>query len=328
VKERILQILMIINLSTVLSGGNAFAQGSLEEDSMIDDTIITRAHQRLSSGVEFLSRELDTLLADDPVETEVNKSQVVLRVTPRYEDQEDTKIENEIKSRLVLPKTERRFNVLIQNVEDSVFDDTGSPVAETASDEDDIPEGEPEESDFSAALRFQAIEDNIDWLNLDAGVKFRTPLDPFSRIGSKQATKLSSSWELDTLQEIQWFKSTDMTYKTGADLIWEIHRDLWLRQANRARWTDEREMIEIQNGFSLTQAYPFNRSVTYYVSLFSESEPTYLAKSYTAGIRFKTDLFEEWIKFELNPYQSWRKDQSFDPRPGVITRISIIFGHI
>ena len=319
----------IIGVLTLFLCFNLMAQTSSEVEALTPAEtrgLIERTHQRLSNAVVSLSQRIDSILAADSIEDEKPDSSLKLRFSSALSEGEEAKYKMRIKTRIVLPRTQKRFQLVLQNLRDNLMED-GVPTAE-----EELAVGEPEATqtvrneDFSTALRYVLRRKAHEYIHTDAGVRFRIPLDPFVRARSRQSLDLKA-WELVFRQGAEWFKSSGSAFDLGMNWIRRLNRDLWFYQTNTARWTQELSQYDLQSGLSLVQMLPASRTLTYYFSLAGNSEPAVAVQSYTLGVNFRSPLFYEWLNLEISPLGSWARANQFQFQPGLVARLDAIIGN-
>ncbi|MCB9026311.1 MAG: hypothetical protein H6625_08345 [Bdellovibrionaceae bacterium] len=305
----------------------AYAQetGAKAEVEIKSSSLIERSHKSLSDGIVSLSQQLDSIWGSDLFEDEKPDSSLKLRFSSVLAEREAVQYKMQIKSRLVLPRTQKRFNLVLQNLKDTLTEDSVNTAGEEFENAELEADKTVKESDFSAALRYVFKQKAGEHIHTDAGVKFKIPLDPFVKLRARQSIPLGL-WEWSFQEGGEWFKSSGTAYDAGFNFVRRLNLDFWFHQTNVARWTEESSQYDFQNGISIVQILASSRSLTYYLSASGGSEPTVAIQSYTLGTTLRTWVFWQWLNFELNPFGSWARTRNFSFQPGVAARLEAIIG--
>ncbi|MCB0357874.1 MAG: hypothetical protein KDD40_12745, partial [Bdellovibrionales bacterium] len=124
----------------------------------------------------------------------------------------------------------------------------------------------------------------------------------------------------------EWFKSSGYAVGGSFSFLKKISQDFYFSQPNVARWTEEKQMIDFQNGLSLTQLLPSERSLNYFLSMSGESEPAVGVQSYSLGVTFRTWLGWPWLHFDLTPFGAWSRARNFVFQPAIAAHFELIIG--
>ncbi|MCB0391531.1 MAG: hypothetical protein KDD58_09575 [Bdellovibrionales bacterium] len=306
--------------------GLAYAQEADTQTKLPKESIVQKTHEALSKGVFSLSRRLDSILGAESVEDEKSTSSVKLSYSSIFLERDNPSYLFKIKSRLVLPKTEKRFQLVLHNLRDEVSEDRVKTAEEETLGAEQDPKKTVKESDFSAALRYVHTEQKKFRIHTDGGVKFKIPLDPFVKLRARENIELSAS-ELEFKQGAEWFKSSGVAIGGSISYLKKLNHSLFFSQPNVARWTEELKITEFQNGVSFTQLLPSERSLSYYFSASGLNKPAVAVHSYTLGITFRTWMAWRWLIFEVTPFGFWARNKNFTFQPGFVTRLEMTVGH-
>jgi hypothetical protein len=288
---------------------------------------VSLSHERISGAILGASDRLDSILGHDEYDDEVQGTRVRLRNSSTLHEKGDMSSRFHINSKLVLPRTQERFHLVLHNLRDRFAEDsiiTNEDYKDNLPSQEEQPEGI---ESYSAALRFMIIGKRKLRAHTDAGVRFTIPLDPYVKAHFSQLTDLST-WEMRTSQHGQWYNSSGAGVDFRIKFDRPLGKDFQFRQSNLANWRENRGDWTLQNAVSLYHKLPYERVLSYFVSMSGSSEPTVNVVSYHWGVSFRTYVYEKWLTFELTPMMSYPREQNFIATPTINAQVEITFGDV
>lgn len=279
------------------------------------------AADRLQAGVserffDLLDR-VDRFFGDERIEDDVRGSHFRVGVGFRWDRAEGESLQTRFRSRIDLPKTEERLQLVLDNLTE-----TGDPRRSNPLD-DTIDASRPD-----AALRFIARETPRLRLSTDVGAKLGGDPQGFGRLRLRYALPLGC-WELRLTETVQWYTSDG--FGASAEMRWSRKlADGWIfRSSSRLRWDEQRDGVTPAQSFDWLRALSKNGH-GHRVSLHAEWPETPRGGLASYGIEYawRRRLGRPWLLIEIAPGLAFREVRDFEPDPRVQIMVEALFGSL
>ena len=188
--------------------------------------------------------------------------------------------------------------------------------------------GPTEEDDTLFGIRYRDPKDGGHW-DADAGLRIRSPLDPFLK-GSYRFDKGSSESTLVSFRETAFWQNTEKFGFTSRVDVERILREVYL-----VRWTTSATISERSEGvkgymsFITMRGLPDRRAVA--AELFTEGamDADVPLKNYGVKLAYRRSITRSWLVLETRLSLTWPKDepeQERKPTWGVGVGLEMFFG--
>lgn len=264
---------------------------------------------KLSGGLD--SFFVDMFFDEDISDQDVTGSRARISYRIRHEQGEPMEYKLGVGVNIVLPHTEDRLNLLIES-EDETTDESGVLEA-------------PENSSYSATLRF-IIRESKRWkTTLDAGIRWGLPPDPYTRLRIRRPINFNDHVRLKFRQELSYY--TQEGY--GEETNLQFDYGLSATQAVRARVSSSYLLND--HFFKLRYGMGWYREVTHKFSYAiigaargnTEHGPTIY--EYTFGVNARKTVYKDWMTVELFPHMLWANDNEWEPVPVITLKFQAEF---
>ena len=289
-------------------------------ETLADPALIDRTHDRLADGVLSLSQKIDAVIGrGEPIPTS-EKSQVNLIFLTRAQTSGEFSFKTKINANLVLPRTQRRFNLILHNLSERFRDESIITEKSQTHNAYREPNAALSEPAYSTALRYMLVAEKKLRANTDAGVRLVAPLDPYWQVKAGQDLTLGST-ALAFSQEIHWYNSSGHGASLGLRVDRSLNANFLLRQSNLATWTAVDSTAELEHGISLYQTLAKERTLTYFMSVTSKSLPHFHATAYESGLSLRSRLHWPWLTGEMTLLQSFTEENQFSGQSSVTLQL-------
>ena len=281
--------------------------------SVLDDP-----HKYVSRRVEWLVTGVDKYFANEAFYNYTTDSYVQLAGDVLYEEElGDVSYGVSLRARVDLPRTKRRFKLLL----DTDPTEKQDPIQRSV---DETPATAVQESDVYASV--QRERERKGWLiRPSLGVKIRLPMEPFVKLQLTNIYPLQR-WQMRINENIYWYDDTGFGSDTTFDFDHPLGRDFLFRASSFARWTEETNYFELNQVFTLYQTLSPSRRISYQIGAYGQTQPTWYMTDYLALIRYRQNIHKDWLFFEIRPQVLYQKENDWDDEVSVLFRLEWLFG--
>ena len=260
---------------------------------------------RLSGGID--SFFVDTFFSEDVTDDDVRGSRAKISFYTRREIGEPVDYKFGVGVKVVLPNTNERLNLLFES-----------------EDEDDDREADPLESventEYNTALRYILRETDQWKTNLDAGIRWGTPPDPFIRFRARRYAYLSE-WELRTSQEFFYYTLDGAGEETEFRADYPINIEKLFRINMKAEYLNRDDYFTLGYSAGLYHELSPTRGLAYVAGASGSTEEGATFDSYFAGLRYRQRVYSDWVFAEINPEFIWNRDGEYETTPVLMFRL-------
>jgi len=291
---------------------------------LVDDT-----HQILSEQVSSASDIVDSFFGEERIDGDHNKSKIRLNFSTTFDDEGNTTSTTNISTSLILPRTQKKLNLIVEdakkNFTDDDLSDTGGSQKQNKATTDTVTESTP-----SAALQYK-IFDSKNWtIDTKTGVIFSDPdLDPYARLRVRRSFYLENKWESRLTQLVRWSPLRDYEESTGLVFDKTINKQLLFRIKNGISWRKKTRLFSLGHGYSLYHQLASNKALEYFSNISGIHEPKIYTTGYNLGVAYRQMVYNNWIFFEISPITVWSRDEPderFKQTNAIIVKLDFVFG--
>lgn len=214
--------------------------------------------------------------------------------------------------RLVLPHTNERLNLLLE------------------SEDEQAREGDPLESienpTYSAALRFIIRETEYWSTNIDAGVKWAVPPDPFVRLRARRLAYFDH-WNMRITQTLSYFTSTGYGEDTSLVFDHPLSTERLLRFETKASYLLNDDFFELRYGLGSYRELSRKAAIAWVGQARGDTEYGATFDNYSAGFRYRRQVYKSWMFFEVAPGLEWSGDKNYETTPVIMFRLEAVMAN-
>jgi hypothetical protein len=289
------------------------------------DPWIDRAHQGVFNAVWRSAMHMDHMFGGGSDDTVYMDSTGSLAPALLYDDFDGFQPRLRFQVDVPLPRINERFHAFIGRVNPDEYVTERKPGSGAFARQYG---GVADEDETLFGIRYRDPKDGGHW-DADAGLRIRSPLDPFVK-GSYRFDKGSSERTLLSFRETAFWQNTEKFGFTSRVDVERILREVWL-----LRWTTSATISQRSDGvkgyMSLVtmRGLPNRRAVA--AELFSEGEmdADVPLGNYGLKLAYRRSISRDWLVLETRVSLTWPKDLPTQERQatwGVGVGLEMFFG--
>ncbi len=304
------KIVAIFLVSSLLSAGSF--------DLSLDYLIKKR--RELSRKFIDLTEELDNYISGDYIGyAPIEDNYLKVTFSTRFKDNK-LKFNPSVRARIDLPKTRNKLQlILTEHDEEITHQDIGEEY------------GDRRQSYGSLlGLKYFIKNKLFTKTSLSVGLKFKTPLDFYTRLKLLRIWDLSEKWQLIGEQKFYLFSHRGFQSFTTINFDREIDKTFMFRVSNNAIYKKKEDLLELGHSLMLFQHLTKRDDLIYSASVYGRTEDLDNHMPAVAGYEVRTVyrhiLRNQWVAFSVIPAVYWDRDHSFEPNLSLSFNFSILFG--
>jgi len=249
--------------------------GVLPEDELLDTR---RAHGRLRTGVE-------------------------------WDDRDGFGNELTLRTQVQLPLARERMNLIFGRDTDEAFVEGGSREFDGGvfAEEDD-------ERSWLLGLGYTPVRGTRSRLGLGAGVRLRTPPEPYVQASYWYQTRLSDLLLLRARQTVFWESEDGFGTATRVSLERMLREDRMLRWGNNLRISEATDGMRWNTNLTLYQSLGNARAIALRGAVQGETGREVSPLEYRLLVIFRRQFLREWLFLELRGGGGWLREELEEPR--------------
>ncbi len=286
------------------------------ENQPIDasDGMVNRSRKWLAGYLDNLSGDIDsffvdTFFSEDILEDDVGGSRAKLSFYTRREAGEPVDYKFGVSVNLELPRISERLNLLLESSDEEARE--ADPLESV------------ENNNYSAALRFIFRETDRWKTSLDSGVRWGMPPDPFTRFRARRYAWFSE-WEMKATQTLYWYSSKGWGEDTSVQLNYPLNIEKLFRINAKAGYLLDDDFFKLSYSASLYHELSSKAALAYVAGASGDTELTPTFYSYTASLRYRRKLYQDWVFGEISPELIWERDSNYETTPVIMFRIETV----
>ena len=277
-----------------------------------------------STVVEF-SNDVDSLFGEKPKGEAINGSQLKLSWLVVKVEGEEVTHSPEIDLRLVLPRTEKKLQLVVERKTKQVSDVFQENESGKKSKSSETLVGD-EDSVLTAGVRY-LIKQGSDWnLYTEGGVKIKIPLQPFASLSGGRKLLLTDNWSMNFQANFMWFLDKGLSETTILDFDYPFKKNFLFRIGNSLTWVDETGQLNFSNGPRLYHKLNDKRGLRYFVSALGKKSPKMHVYSYEAGAYYRELIYSDWITYETGVKGEFKLEKNWEFVPSVSFKLEMLLG--
>jgi hypothetical protein len=223
-----------------------------------------------------------------------------------------------------LPRINERFHAFIGRVNRDEYVTESSPGSGAFARQ----YGPTEDDDTLFGIRYRDPKDGGHW-EADAGLRLRSPLDPFVK-GSYRFMKGSSERTLLSFRETVFWQNSEKFGVTSRMDIEKIVRDVWLfRWTVSGTFSERSEGVRGYTAFNLLRGLPNRRAIAAELFTKGEFDSDVPLGDYGLKMAYRRSIARDWLVLESRVSLTFPKDEPWQVREatwGVGVGLEMFFG--
>jgi hypothetical protein len=229
-----------------------------------------------------------------------------------------------VRFKLDLPTSRERLRLLIE----SAPEESLGTLAEQGSDGDPVTRLDSDTATIGLD-RLDPDDKRQHWsYRFGAGLKFRTPLDPYLRATGERIWHWPDSpWELHSYNRLSWFDSDGYSARSHWDLSRPLAADRRLRAYTQLQWQETEDTLEFSQRFEVARRLDGRSSLRHGLVLVGNSLSATRVNDYYLQSWYRRDLHRGILFMDLIPELHFDRDTDFEPRWAVTLRFELFLRH-
>lgn len=295
----------LTTLLLLLLSSNTFAQNDLIDDS----------YTFIADNLFQVGTSLDNFFVNnDTLETKKNDTRLVLSSQTIISEHDKRMTYGEFRFELSLPKTEKRFQLVLERNRLNNNDDE---------DNNNLGRRNNEDQETSAALQFILEESKLWNVRTNVGAKFGLPPLLFARTQLRRSFYYGITHLYPTIK-ILWQdqKGFNITGEFNTDTV--FNKTFTFRWIDQWIWDDTSFIINQSHGPSLYQTIDEKRALSYNARAIGNNDPHEAINYYNLNIRYRELIYSYWLFFEVSPMLEFERTLNFKKDAGLMASIEIV----
>jgi len=281
---------------------------------------IDRIHASMTGSANEAAQWFDSFFEDERYIAEEASSRIRLRPSVFLEEGEAVDYKLSIGARINVPRFNQKLKLVI-------------------SDEDDDANGalgpqrfiDPESSDTNVGLQYTLRDKNRLNTHLAVGIKTggNHGVDLFIGPRLRKTWQLDEFWQLRFTERIRWYTDIGWEARTRVDFERAVSAAWFFRGTFdiRIREDDYNDKgLRYSVTPALIQKLRQRAAIEYQWSTGFVTRPNHRVDETGLRIRFRKQIWRDWLFYEINPQLAFRNDDDFRATPGIEFRLEASFG--
>ncbi|QQD21071.1 hypothetical protein GJQ54_04480 [Oceanospirillaceae bacterium ASx5O] len=250
---------------------------------------------------------VDAFFGDDLIGDDVSGTRGKISMATRKVSGDALEFKFGVSVKLDLPNTNDRLKLLIES------DEEDEGVQQNFLDSVD-------NTSYSTALRF-LVNERAAWrTDFDVGIRGGLPFNPFSRFRARRYAYLSE-WEMRATQTLYYFRDDGWGEDTELRLDYPLNTEKLFRINTRARYLLDNRFFDLNYDLALYHELGPHSVLAYNAGASGDSAQGATFYSYYAGVRYRRQVYRDWVFFEIAPQFEWHRDTDYRTRPVLMLRL-------
>ena len=298
-------------------------EGPVADDCIAIDrepfiSFLDRPQSAIASSIKSLAITLDEFFTNE--KTYYDSSGSYLRLTLDTIFREGGRIDSldDLDFKLRLPNTEKKLLFVFETESDQFDEDIKQSTKSTPA------LATTDEKKYVAEVQ-AVITENKHWrLKPIVGIKTGAIIDPFFRLHMDWNNNIGL-WDLHWNETPHWFDSTGW----GVDSLFEINRKftdkILFRSSSYALWESTVDYFKLSEVISVFHTLSDKSAILYQAGVYGTSEPKISTTSYLLSIRYRQNIYKDYLFLELVPQVLYQKTTNFAPEHSLLFKLEILF---
>lgn len=295
-----------------LPGFNPYLISQDETQTVFDTSKDWLADYLNSVSGDLDSFFIDSFFSDDILLDDQKGSKAKLSFNTRRKIGQPVDYNFSVSVKLELPKVHKKLNLIFEsNEEDEAINN--NDVAAAA-----------ENVEYSAALRFIVREKNNWRINLDTGIRWKIPPEPFSRLRIRRFSHMPWDINLRSTQEFSWYSSKGWGTNTSFRFDKKVSDKKLLRLNNSAKYLLNDDYFTFSSSLTLYHELNTKEALAYILRASGDDQEHATYHNYGIGIRFRRQVYSDWMYAEIAPELESSREDNYDIVPVIMFRFEAL----
>lgn len=290
------------------------------QNTLVNSTlgVLDRFQGWVGEQVDDLGEEADDFFGSDESFDRTRGSRLDVMAPLRFHA--NGKIDSEVKFRakIELPKTNRRWNLIVlsadKSLRDLASDGQAGNSATSASSSSVTGTNQTDTGGTAVGLRFMLDMKDYTTSFFDFGLKFRNVIepDPFVRLKGNYKWQLSDKWYSRMTQDLFWENYSGVGLNSNQVFDYQVNQRYLLRSDTDGTWWDKEQNYILSHNFIFYDRVKVYRGLAYHLGWDWETKDVgFHLTGYHAGLNWRERIYKKWLFFEIEPRVDFRVEDNF-----------------
>ena len=282
---------------------------------------IDKTHRLLSDFIYNTSNKIDTFFARKDLKYHIqNRSYINLSFNSYMEEHANMAYKFNIRARIRLPKTQKRFNLIFEDFKNSVSTDqqTSSRLNDTLQD-----------NSYLVGIGLDKIDTKYMKLKYSLGIHFSgiSP-DGYISLYLSRMFYYKDNWEMELNNNVKYFAKKHLDNTAQLLFLKIITENYKFTFLNSYRYNEENNHAnEVLNALILDRYISAKKGISGSFSIFSSSddESSFKLHYYLVQASYKRFFYHNFAYYKFSPGVIFRDTDGFKSRARVVFQIGLYF---
>lgn len=270
---------------------------------------------RWSNQVDQFARNMDVFFAGPDNLAHFNESYIKLTLGGQWGERGSYVDETDIKFRLDLPATEKKYKLVIEN----------SPEEQESLADKNRPSligNQPDTDSFSAFL--QRSKQQAKW-DTSGRIGIKGVFDPFVRLDLERAWTVDDTWHLPYRFRVAYFHSDGYRAINSLSLQRSLNSSLLFEGRTDISWLQERDTLDAAQTLNVIQQLSPDKALTYTFGIFEESFSNTVISDYFFSAHYRQLIYKDWLYVNVIPEVNYPREFDYDARVSLTLKLEVFF---
>jgi hypothetical protein len=299
-------------------------QEAEEERDPYKNPWIDRAHDGMFRAVWRSAMRMDQWFGSDASEAAYLQTSGSIAPALLWDEYDGFQPRLRFQVDVPLPQLNERFHAFVGRVNRDEYVTESEPGSGAFASQ----YGPTEDDDTLFGIRYRDPTEGGHW-DADAGLRVRSPLDPFVK-GSYRFMKGSSQSTLLSFRETVFWQNSEKFGLTSRVDVEKIIRDLWLlRWTGSATFSERTEGVRGYSSFTALRGFPNRRALAGELFIQGELDDDVPLRNYGVKLAYRRSIMRNWLVLESRISLTFPKEYLWQEREaafGVGVGLEMFFG--
>ncbi len=311
--------IFLLFLSPVVCFSNLTENNNIRNSDKNEDNIfiISKSRNTINKLFKYSVRGMDYLFSFGYGYNSDEISYIDLKAGPLFEKYNEEFYNWDVTANIILPNTEKRFHIFINNLE-------------TKSDNTSYSSADSKQKEHTFILGFQFAKTFFNYLTpgVSAGAKFNSFYpDPFLRSSLKIKINPNKNWKIDLGDLLYYFYFYKFENKAYIKLSYSINSKTQIVNYNNYRYREYFKLHEVKNGLGIYHLISKTMMINYEMEVLRKKDELFSfdVSYYYTGSSFKHIFYSDWFYYEVKSGFYFKTENKFNLSPRILVYFGIIF---
>jgi hypothetical protein len=272
-----------------------------------EDEWLDTSHTYVVQRADNIAEWMNNFFGDVRAEEEAPYSTLRLRFEQEWDEVDKFDSDVKLRGKVYLPQLNERISLLFSD------EDTGK------TGRDDLLIDDKDRPD-DVTLQVRATE--TDRSRVDFRLGIRSSGHPKASVRYKYDHPISDKLIGTYSEELLYLGDDGFSARTRVEFDRILREDLLLQWHNRTDWWEELSGLTWDTSLSLDKKLSDKKVIGTFIGANGRTKPDNRVDNYQIGLRYRQNIFREWLFFEMQPSYRWSK---FYPERQRETAVVVLF---